>query len=384
MTAELRVSRSEQSLSGRTPTSGWSSSGRRSLAGRSLATAKWCAGQGWPVHPLAAGRKTPAGNCEACRAPGHTHEGCSCLPAGRWCHGFRAATLDTGRIERWWGTGEGRSPGVGVACGPAGLVVVDIDAHAQPLPDRSRLLPGIAIAEGIDLTGLADGFHTLGVLAALRGAESPAADTATLRVRTPSGGLHVWYRAHPGHRWQSSTGSGSGRALAWQVDIRAHGGYIVAPGTPTPDGTYTPVGAAREPALLPDWLAAELERTGHLAPARGTALSAAVPPPRARQAVAAAGGGRQGASKALDKVLSEVAACATVPQGAAFSEKLNRAAYTAGGLVAAGHLSRDEAEQTLTDLAADVRPGQDRRCQSIIRSGLRAGERRPLALGGRS
>ncbi|MGW6062028.1 bifunctional DNA primase/polymerase [Streptomyces sp. NPDC055189] len=383
MAAELRVSRSEQSLSGRTPASGWSESGRRPPAGRSFATAKWCAGRGWPVHPLAAGRKTPAGNCEACRAPGHTHEGCPCLPDGRWCHGFRAATLDPGRIERWWGTGEGRDPGVGVACGPAGLVVIDVDAHAQPLPDRARLLPGITIADGIDLTGLADGFHTLGVLAALRGAQSPAADTATLRVRTPSGGLHVWYRAHPGHRWQSSTGSGSGRALAWQVDIRAHGGYIVAPGTRTADGSYTPVGATREPALLPDWLAAELERTGHLAPARRPPLSATVPPPRARQAVAAAGDGRQGAARALDKVLAEVAACAAVPQGAAFSEKLNRAAFTAGGLVAAGHLARDEAERTLTELAADVRPGQDRRCESIISSGLRAGERRPLALGGR-
>ncbi|WP_328891886.1 bifunctional DNA primase/polymerase [Streptomyces sp. NBC_00316] len=367
MTAELRVSRSEQSF-----------------RGRSLATAKWCAGKGWPVHPLAAGRKTPPGNCEACRAPGHTHEGCPCLRDGRWCHGFRAATLDPGRIERWWGTGAGDGLGVGVACGPPGLVVIDIDAHAQLLPDRARLLLGITIAEGIDLTGLANGFHTLGVLAALRGAKSPAMDTATLRVRTPSGGLHVWYRAHPGHHWQSSTGSSSGRALAWQVDIRAHGGYIVAPGTRTADGTYTPVGAAREPVLLPDWLSAELERTGHLAAARQPSLRHSVPPPpRARQAVAAAGGGRSAASKALDKVLSEVAACAAVPEGAAFSEKLNRAAYTAGGLVAAGHLSRAEAERTLTELAADVRPGQERRCEAIIRSGLSAGERHPLALGGR-
>jgi hypothetical protein len=272
---------------------------------------------------------------------------------------------------------------VGVACGPAGLVVIDIDAHVQPLPGRARLLPGITIAEDIDLTGLTNGFHTVGVLAALHGAKSPAMDAATLRVRSPSGGLHVWYRAHAGQRWQSSTGSSNGRALAWQVDVRAHGGYIVAPGNRTPDGTYTPLGDAREPVLLPDWLAAELERTGHLAPPRRTPLYRPVPPPRARQAVTAAGGGRSGAAKALDKVLSEVAACATVPEGAAFSEKLNRAAYTAGGLVAAGHLSRAEAEQTLTELAADVRPGQERRCEAIIRSGLYAGERRPLALGGR-
>lgn len=388
MAAELRVPRSDQSFSG-----------------QSWATAKWCAGQGWPVHPLAAGRKVPAGNCEACRAPGHTHEDCPCLPEGRWCHGFRAATLDPAVIDRWWrpgrpaqaGTGaqagaggRGRGgPGVGVACGPAGLVVIDVDAHAQPLPDRARLLPGIAIGDEVDLTGLANGFHTLGVLAALRGAGHPARDAGTLRVRTPSGGLHVWYRARPGHRWQSSTGSSGGRALAWQVDVRAHGGYIVAPGTRTTAGAYTPVGDAREPAPLPDWLAAELERTGHLAPAGALrsplrAPQSPVPPPRPRQAVAAAGGGHRAAVRALDKVLADVAACAAVPEGAAFSEKLNRAAYTAGGLAAAGHLSRHEAEQALTALAAAVRPGQERRCAAIIRSGLRAGERRPLALGGRT
>ncbi|MEV5464001.1 bifunctional DNA primase/polymerase, partial [Streptomyces cellulosae] len=82
---------------------------------RSLATARWCAGQGWPVHPLAPGRKTPAGNCAACRVPGHSHRECGCRAAGRWCHGFRAATLESARIEQWWGTHPGL--GVGVACG---------------------------------------------------------------------------------------------------------------------------------------------------------------------------------------------------------------------------------------------------------------------------
>ncbi|MFI6093663.1 bifunctional DNA primase/polymerase [Streptomyces sp. NPDC051218] len=370
MAAELRVSRSEQSLSGGSSGGAW-------------ATARWCAGKGWPVHPLAAGRKTPAGNCAACRAPGHTRDGCTCAREGRWCHGFRAATLDQGRIDSWWGSGAGAGLGVGVSCGPAGLVVIDVDAHAQELPERARLLPGIPIAETVDLTGLASGFHTLALLAALRGRPNPVHDDSTLRVRTPSGGLHLWYRAHPGHRWQCSAGSSSGRALAWQVDVRAHGGYIVAPGTRTPQGSYTPVGATREPALLPDWLAAELERTGHLAPARQKPPYGSVPPPRARIAVAAAGGGQGAASRALGRVLADVASCAALPTGAAFSEKLNRAAYTAGGLVAAGHLTRDEAEFTLTELAADVRPGQERRCAAIIRSGLLAGERRPLALGGR-
>ncbi|WP_326695816.1 bifunctional DNA primase/polymerase [Streptomyces sp. NBC_01766] len=349
-------------------------------ASRAPVIARWCASRGWPVHPLAPGRKTPAGNCDACREPGHTYQGCACLAAGRWCHGFRAATLDCARIEQWWRAAPGA--GVGIACGPADLVVVDIDAHAQELPDRDRLLPGIRIADGIDLTGLADGFHTIGILAALRGETSPADDEGTLRVRTPSGGLHVWYRAHHGQKWRCSTGSSTGRALAWQVDVRAHGGYIVAPGTVTEAGVYTPVGRAREPAPLPGWLACELERTGHLPSPRLTAPRPV--PPRARQAVIAAGGGRSAAGRVLNGALAEVAGCAAVAEGAAFSEKLNRAAYIAGGLVAAGLLDAEEAERCLYTAAEHARCGQERRYSAIIRCGLGAGQLRPLRLEGRS
>lgn len=123
MPAELRFPRSDSG----------SSTPEASVAVPPVAIAQWCAGQGWPVHPLAPGRKTPAANCNACRQPGHTHHGCNCRTSGRWCHGFHAATLDPARIQQWWS--QTPDPGVGVACGPAGLVVIDIDAHAQiPLP----------------------------------------------------------------------------------------------------------------------------------------------------------------------------------------------------------------------------------------------------------
>jgi hypothetical protein len=364
---------SEEHDPGRDPTL----QARPATGGPALTTARWCADHGWPVHPLAAGRKTPVRNCTTCRTHGHTSDGCPCLPAGRGCHGFRAATLEPRHIEHWWG--QDSRLGVAVSCGPAGLVVLDIDAHACALPHRDRLLPGVAVHADVDLRGLANGFHTLAVLAALRGEESPEHDQSTLRVRTPSGGLHVWYRAQPGQRWHSSTGSGSGRALAWQVDIRAHGGYIIAPGHLTPAGTYTPVGTAREPQPLPSWIARELERTGHLMAAP---LNRARPvPPRARQAVAAAGPDRQ--DRTLAPLVAAVAACAAVPEGAAFSEKLNRAAYTAGGLVAAGLLGEAAAEHALTDAAHRARPAQPQRSAAIIRSGLSAGARRPLTPGPR-
>ncbi|MGW0345996.1 bifunctional DNA primase/polymerase [Streptomyces anthocyanicus] len=326
------------------------------------------------MHPLAAGRKTPAANCADCRTGAHPPSQCPCRPAGRWCHGFHAATLDQRRITDWWGAHPGY--GVGVACGPAGLLVIDIDAHPTQPPTRDRVLPGIPIGDQVDLTGLANGFHTLAVLSALRGRNSPAEDTTTLRVRTPSGGLHVWYRTTDNRRWRCSSGSSHGTALAWQVDVRAHGGYIVAPGTVTRDGTYTPVDDVREPAPLPGWLAQELERTGHL-PAPDTPAPRPVPP-RAQQAVLAAGGGRNRRRRTLATILAPVEACGRVSEGAGFSDALNRAAYTLGGLVAAGRLTEEEAEQALTESANAARPGQERRVDQIIRSGLTAGLQHPL------
>ncbi|MEU1075231.1 bifunctional DNA primase/polymerase [Streptomyces sp. NPDC005878] len=345
-----------------------------------LALARGCAARDWPVHPLAPGRKTPVANCKHCSRPGHTRSRCQCLESqGRWCHGFHAATVDRARIERWWGPRP--DLGVGVACGAAGLVVIDIDDHPQPLPGRDRILPGIAIHDDVDLRGMSNGFHTLAVLAALRGEKSPADDTSTLRVRTPSGGLHVWYRAvRDGRRWHSSVGQGGGCSLAWQVDVRAHGGYIVAPGTVTSAGRYTPLEGAEEPALLPAWLADELERTGHLRKQRVPAPQPLHRPNRARQAVIAAGGGREQATRVLAAALAEVADCAAVAEGAGFTDKLNRAAYTVGGLVAAGYLGQDAGERVLLEAAEYARPGQERRAAPIVRGGLAAGLRRPLEL----
>lgn len=344
-----------------------------------LSIALWCAQQGWPVFPLAPRRKTPAANCPDCRRPGHSHHDCPCIPAGRWCHGFHSATADAGRIRSWWAERPGH--GVGVACGPAGLVVIDVDAHETPLPERDRLLPGIAIPASVSLHGLQHGFHSLALLAALRGEDDPAHDPSTLRVRTPSGGLHIWYAAEPGRAWRCSAGASPGRALAWQVDVRAHGGYIVAPGTRTAAGTYRALGPARRPARLPEWLAAELARTGHCPPPSEPQGRGMPVPQRPWEAVLAAGDSRGMAKTTLSKVLTPVFGCGAVVEGAGFSDKLNRAAYTAGGMVAAGYLAATDTEAALLAAAVQVRPGQERRALQIIRSGMSAGGRRPLKLG---
>ncbi|WP_435975615.1 bifunctional DNA primase/polymerase [Streptomyces sp. Qhu_M48] len=322
------------------------------------------------------GRKTPTANCEACRTRSHDPKACPCPAEGRPCHGFHAATTEPRLIDAWWTATP--AAGIGVACGPADLVVIDIDAHTAEVPDRSRLLPGIPIHDSVDLAGLASGFDTLALLAAYRGQPNPADDTTTLRVRTPSGGLHVWYRnPEPTAKYRCSTGSSPKVALAWQVDVRAEGGYIVVPTTRTADGRYEAQGPTRLPAPLPDWLKADLIRTGHLI--QPTAATVPAPAPAVRRHRRAVG-----ARRLLDPLLSEVAHCAAAQEGMSFTEKLNRAAYTAGGLVAAGHLDNDTVRSELQEIADRARPGNSRRSTQIIDDGLTAGARRPLHPEGRS
>jgi hypothetical protein len=85
----------------------------------------------------------------------------------------------------------------------------------------------------------------------------------------------------------------------------------------------------------------------------------------------------------LAAVLAPVEACGQVAEGAGFSDALNRAAYTLGGLIAAGRLPRPEAVAALQEAAVAARPGQERRIEQIIRSGLDAGLKRPLHTSGR-
>lgn len=355
-------------------------SAARVASAPSRAVARWCAAQGWPVHPLSPGRKTPVGNCSSCSGTRHEPTSCPCLPAGRPCHGFHAATTDPVRVDRWWD--DTPTAGVGVACGPAGLVVIDIDAHQVSVADRTHLLPGIAIPDQVKLDGLASGFDTLALLAAYRGEQDPALDENTLRVRTPSGGLHVWYRnPETSTRYRCSTGSGRNTALAWQVDVRADGGYIVAPGTRTPQGAYRAEGTVRRPAVLPEWLRSELRRTGHVIDSRTPAEAPVVrtptsPTPHRAKRTASA-------HQVIDPLIALVAECAATPEGTGFSEKLNRAAYTAGGLVGAGHLDHAEIRDRLVRVAHYARPWQQSRNEKIVDDALAVGSVRPLHLKGR-
>ncbi len=85
-----------------------------------------------------------------------------------------------------------------------------------------------------------------------------------------------------------------------------------------------------------------------------------------------------GALAPLQPLLATVRECAAQPEGTSFTEKLNRAAYTAGGLVGAGYLSEAGARQVLEEAAHYARPHQMRRNDSIIDAALFAGANHPF------
>jgi hypothetical protein len=133
-----------------------------------LGQALACARRGWPVFPCAAGEKIPATR-----------------------HGFRDATTDERQIIAWFG----RHPdwNLAIATGAPGPDVLDVDQHGSAGN-------GFSAFARLRHAGLLDG--------------------ATACVRTPHGGLHLYF-----------TGSHqrNGHLPAHHLDFRSAGGYILAP-----------------------------------------------------------------------------------------------------------------------------------------------------------
>ena len=126
---------------------------------------------GWPVFPCLAGMKEPATK-----------------------HGFLDATTDPDQISRWWGRNAERN--VGIATGAPGPDVVDVDNHGE----RGN---GFAALNRLKREGLVDGQGAI--------------------VRTPSGGMHLYFAADPDRP------QGNGSIAREHVDFRGAGGYVVAP-----------------------------------------------------------------------------------------------------------------------------------------------------------
>ncbi len=138
--------------------------------------------KGWPVFIL--GRsKRPVANCGSCKvaeAPSHDPAACRCLT----CHGFYAATLDSGRFAAMLAAVPGGL--LAIRTGTAsGLLVVDIDPRNGGQIDRSLMTPTAAVGTG-------------------------------------GGGWHLYYR-HPGTPVTATVPGRPG------IDIKGDGGYVTAP-----------------------------------------------------------------------------------------------------------------------------------------------------------
>ncbi|MEV5199020.1 bifunctional DNA primase/polymerase [Streptomyces sp. NPDC053720] len=279
-----------------------------------LAAAMDAARRGWHVFPLRPGDKRPA-------LHGESH----CPRTGACANGHakweERATTDPDRITSAWTAG---TFNIGIATGPSGLVVVDLD---MPKPT--------------DPKGTPDGATSLQALCERAGQAVPT----TYRVRTASGGHHLYFAAPDGIRIGNSAGK-----IGRLIDIRGVGGYVVGPGSRVARGAYT-VADDVPVAKLPGWLLSILkpsqQQTRHMSVPLTTKAS--------RYAAAA--------------LRNEVQSVATAGDGTR-NATLLRAARALGRLIAAGDLAREEVEDALSRAATGTGSESQRYYDDVINRAL--------------
>ena len=138
------------------------------MTGDTLRQALAYAARGWPVFPCQPGQKIPATT-----------------------HGYRDATINPQQITEWFTRHPGRN--LAIATGAPGPDVLDIDQHG---PAGS----GFPAFARLRQAGLVTG--------------------ASHYVRTPSGGLHLYF---------SGTAQRNGHLPGRHLDFRSAGGYVLAP-----------------------------------------------------------------------------------------------------------------------------------------------------------
>jgi hypothetical protein len=272
------------------------------------------AGKGLRVFLL--GRtKRPVSNCRPCQTapPGHDREACACLT----CHGFYAATTDPDRITAM------------LTAHPAGLLAV-----------RTGAVSGIAVVDVDPRNG---------------GRVDTRLMPPTRTVRTGSDGWHLYYQ-HPGEPLGSKVSGLPG------VDVKADGGYVVAPPSVHP-------GTGRPYRWALDWPVIEMppRLLDACRPAPAPPVASAVTP-RATPTTARPGAG--GISSPAALLAAHLDAVARAPEGRRRTT-LYGAARGVARMVAAGALNLAEAYAALYAAGSDA--GQsDRDICAAIRGGFRA------------
>lgn len=176
----------------------------------------------WAVFPLAVWGKRPI------------------IPKTEGGTGVHDATTDPTQVRQWWQ--QWPNANVGIACGASGLVVLDLDADKGGLETWASLKTQYGIEDDtiISLTG--------------------------------GGGQHLFFVSPNGAKIRNSVGK-----LGPGIDVRADGGYIVAPPSMHSNGrAYCwEVGGhpeEMEPALLPSTLVALLTGSGNGKPRQAEPL----------------------------------------------------------------------------------------------------------------
>ena len=288
---------------------------------RAWCWARWAAEtHRWHVFPLEPYDKTPMTG-----------------PGGHRIAWSKAATNDPDVIAR--ARCRGTATGYGIDAKKSGLVILDMDV---PEPGEDHLAP-----EWRNEPGIVDGTDVFAALME-RAGEQHWPDTFT--VRTPSGGLQLYYEALP----DRAIGN---RPLGPLVDVRGggqgNGGYVCGPGSVIDERAYLPrkpwkaslvrggkayvIARNIRPVPLPGWIADLLDPPERPEPAGG-------PPPSAE-------GLAPGYVRAA--VEGELANVIGAPR-ARGNQVLNDAALKLGRFVAAGQLPRGQVEDML-DRRRDAR-----------------------------
>jgi hypothetical protein len=140
-------------------------------------------------------------------------------------NGFHDATLDEGKVRRWW-----RKYPTALVGGPTGELIIVIDGDKRP--ER-----GIDYERGIESLG----------------AELPS----TTVVLTPSGGCHWYYKCSEHVQIPCSV-----QKIGEGLDVRGFGGYVILGGSMLENGkAYEFEASSTSLAPMPDWLIAKCMAT---------------------------------------------------------------------------------------------------------------------------
>lgn len=174
--------------------------------------------RGWLVIPL---HSIENGACTCrrhCTSPGK-HP--------RTLNGLKSGTTNENVIREWWDLWPRANIGIVTGSG-SGILVLDVDAK------RSVDIGGALIPEGE--AALEDAERLYGAL------------PETLSAVTGSGGRHVVFRYPPDGEYRNRAG------LLPSIDVRADGGYIVAPPSMHASGHAYAWANNAQPAPAPGWL----------------------------------------------------------------------------------------------------------------------------------